>query len=296
MKVEEKTDGALRLTLSSGDQQQINLNPTSALIWRTCTGSESLQSLMSEFAAAYPDVPDIADDVRTTVMSLASEGFLLLDGGAAALHESGQVIQRHTPSVELLWQLEQIRRFLFDVHSLPQQDPVPSDLETLLGSNSLVDAKQRDMNDAPAQNGDSTVIYFLHAMRSKSFSSCVQSIAKELRKLLPDVRSRIRLSGNALYRRGAHMGWHSNHRDPGGRIYCSWSEKPRSSFFRYEDPVTGEIVTDWEEPGWNIKSFVIPPDPSRFWHCIGSRGLRFSIGFRFREPLHHERDVSLRAD
>ena len=61
-------------------------------------------------------------------------------------------------------------------------------------------------------------------------------------------------------------------------------QKANSNYFRYQHPITGEIITEREEPGWNIKSFTILPKPYRFWLCVGAESLRLSLGFRYYLP------------
>ena len=68
-------------------------------------------------------------------------------------------------------------------------------------------------------------------------------------------------------------GWHTNSTAPGDRMYLVWAEEDNKSFFRWEDPFTGEIITKWEKKGWNINKFVAP-----VWHCLGSWTTRISIG------------------
>lgn len=184
------------------------------------------------------------------------------------------------PGVELQWQLERIRQFLFGVLRLEETGAIDSDIEGLLGAEALDTAKRLDV-DAASRNNDSTIIRYKGSLKSPSFKSCIDTATSELEVLIPESAGRLSISGNAIYLRGAHMGWHSNHSRADHRVYCSWTERPDSNFFRYEHPVSGEIVTEWEEPGWTIKTFGIPSRPARFWHCIGASSLRLSLGFRY---------------
>jgi len=68
-------------------------------------------------------------------------------------------------------------------------------------------------------------------------------------------------------------GWHTNSDAPGPRMYLVWAEEDNKSFFRWEDPHTGEIKTKWEKKGWNINKFVAP-----VWHTLASWTNRVSIG------------------
>ena len=171
---------------------------------------------------------------------------------------------------------------MFSNLRLDELGALDSDIEEFLSEEALVKAKNADCDSAP--HSDSTVIPFTQVLKSDDLTDVIDQIIQELHRLLPDVDSPITLSGRAIYLRGAHMGWHSNHSRSDGRIYCSWSEQPDTNYFRYQDPLSGELVTLWERPGWNVKSFTIPPDSSRFWHCIGANSLRVSLGFRYNLP------------
>ena len=55
-----------------------------------------------------------------------------------------------------------------------------------------------------------------------------------------------------VYPKGGYMGWHHNANASGFNILLSWSEKGMG-FFRYQNPVTKEIVTMHDVPGWTCK-------------------------------------------
>ena len=153
------------------------------------------------------------------------------------------------PSIELLWQLEKIRRFVFDLLHVIELESLCEDTSILMSSEALDLAKQNDVDGA--SHSDNTTIQVNKILEAPSIQSVLNEIIVELKDLLPDVDANLELSGNALYVRGAHLGWHSNHSRSDGRVYCSWTEKKDSNFFRYEHPDTGEIVTQWEQVGWN---------------------------------------------
>src|SRR5215208_5791998 len=52
------------------------------------------------------------------------------------------------------------------------------------------------------------------------------------------------LSGHCLYGPGGFMGWHTNEDHPGLRVYCIYSEESGKNFFRYQDPLSSEMITD----------------------------------------------------
>ena len=59
-----------------------------------------------------------------------------------------------------------------------------------------------------------------------------------------------RYSGFFWYPPSAFCGWHTNNNCEGERIYFAWAPEDNKSFFRYRDPDTGEIITDWDKKGW----------------------------------------------
>jgi hypothetical protein len=97
-----------------------------------------------------------------------------------------------------------------------------------------------------------------------------------------DDRLSIAPSGHFWYPAGSYMGWHTNSRVPGWRIYINYAEESGKSFFRYKHHLTGEIVTLWDEE-WNMRVFrVTGTDP--LWHCVYSNTNRFSLGYMVKIP------------
>jgi hypothetical protein len=87
-------------------------------------------------------------------------------------------------------------------------------------------------------------------------------------------------SGQYWYPRGGYMGWHTNNRYPGWRLYVSYAAEPGKSFFRYRRPEDGEIVTSLDT-GWNVRLFEV--NPARpLWHAVWSETDRFSFGYVVR--------------
>ena len=75
-----------------------------------------------------------------------------------------------------------------------------------------------------------------------------------------------------LYPKGGYMGWHHNANAPGYNILLSWSEKG-TGFFRYQDPISKEVVTMHDTPGWTCKVGYYGPwhEPDRiYWHCAAA--------------------------
>ena len=87
-----------------------------------------------------------------------------------------------------------------------------------------------------------------------------------------------RVSGHFLYPSGGYMGWHTNWRVPGWRMYVTYAEKPKKSCFRYLDPNTGEVATSWDSE-WDFRLFRVH-NRKPFWHAVYSDTNRFSIGYR----------------
>jgi len=112
----------------------------------------------------------------------------------------------------------------------------------------------------------------------------IDEIVKERAKDLFDVPlDAIGVSGHFWYPPGGYMGWHTNLRKPGWRLYINVAEEKDRSFFRYRDPVTGEIVT-CDDDLWNCRVFQIRQDLP-FWHCVYSETNRHSFGYRIDKPL-----------
>ena len=100
-------------------------------------------------------------------------------------------------------------------------------------------------------------------------------LAKPLQQLDNDLMAWSGSRNNAVkmvYPKGGYMGWHHNANAPGYNILLSWSEKGLG-FFRYQDPVTKEIVTIEDKPGWTCKVGYYGPfsEPDKmYWHCASA--------------------------
>jgi hypothetical protein len=104
-------------------------------------------------------------------------------------------------------------------------------------------------------------------------------IAGKIRTLFePGAKPDIEMSGHFWYPKGGFMGWHTNLRKPGWRMYVNYATEENKSFFRYRDPMTGEIVTSWDKH-WNFRLFIIDA-ALPFWHCVHSETDRFSLGYK----------------
>lgn len=94
----------------------------------------------------------------------------------------------------------------------------------------------------------------------------------------PEAPVQIEVSGHFWYPDGGFMGWHTNLRKPGWRMYVNYAVEEHKSFFRYRAPETGEIVTAWDKH-WNFRMFEIATERP-FWHCVRSWTDRFSLGYK----------------
>jgi len=89
-------------------------------------------------------------------------------------------------------------------------------------------------------------------------------------------------SGFFLYPNTGYMGWHTNSNEPGKRLYITYVDKDKKSFFRYKDPVSRKIITDYDDLGFTFREFTVCDKPPYLWHCVGSMCNRYSFGFTIR--------------
>ena len=96
----------------------------------------------------------------------------------------------------------------------------------------------------------------------------------------------VRFSGSLWYPPRSYRLWHTNETQPGWRMYvvdlnADPAHAGEASFFRYQNPATGELVT-LPERCRIVRFFKAEQDPQRlFWHCIANPGPhhRWSFGF-----------------
>jgi hypothetical protein len=99
-------------------------------------------------------------------------------------------------------------------------------------------------------------------------------------------------AGQWWYPPGSYLGWHTNERFPGWRLYLSHAETPGASFFRYRDPSSGAVVTS-PDGAWDLRLFEVSTE-RRLWHAVASETHRFSIGWIVR-PWSVRNAASLRV-
>jgi hypothetical protein len=99
----------------------------------------------------------------------------------------------------------------------------------------------------------------------------------------------VRFSGSLWYPPSSYRLWHTNETQPGWRMYVIDFDEPpagpaETSFFRYLDPRTQEIVTLGESPRM-VRFFKAEQDPTKlFWHCIVNPTPRHRWSFGFVVP------------
>jgi hypothetical protein len=89
-------------------------------------------------------------------------------------------------------------------------------------------------------------------------------------------------SGHLWYPAGSALSWHTNARVPGLRAYLTWVAEPGHSYFRYREPVSGDIVTSWDQ-GLDLRVFTVSASEP-FWHCVWAGTDRHSFGYRLTGP------------
>ena len=84
------------------------------------------------------------------------------------------------------------------------------------------------------------------------------------------------------YPPGGYMNWHHNANCPGYNILMSYSQDG-NGFFRYQDPVSKEIITMTDKPGWSAKVgyYGSLEEPNTVtWHCAKTfSGPRITFGY-----------------
>ena len=101
-------------------------------------------------------------------------------------------------------------------------------------------------------------------------------LTQTLKDIFPDYE--LKQSGCFYYPKGGFMGWHTNADTKEDRLYITFAEEDKQSFFRYYE--NENIITDYDDKGITIRRFSVAGGPPFFWHCVGSNTNRFSFGYR----------------
>jgi len=123
----------------------------------------------------------------------------------------------------------------------------------------------------------------VYSEKVNSDRSRVDQLFSELLKSVFESKAPLKVSssGHFWYPAGSYMGWHTNSRVPGWRVYINYAEEPGKSFFRYRDPLTKEIVT-LQDKEWNLRIFRITSEQP-IWHTVYSDTNRFSFGYMIHQ-------------
>ncbi len=107
-------------------------------------------------------------------------------------------------------------------------------------------------------------------------------ISRKVKAIFKGSDLTIQNSGLLFYPPGGYIGWHTNSRVPGWRLYINYVEEPGKSFFRYWDSEAKEIITRWDT-GYDFRLFKVD-QKKLFWHAVYSDTYRYSIGYRIVGP------------
>ncbi|HXE80381.1 MAG TPA: hypothetical protein VNK41_06500 [Vicinamibacterales bacterium] len=106
-------------------------------------------------------------------------------------------------------------------------------------------------------------------------------VAKRLGKFfVPGEDPTVAPTGHLWYPPGGYMGWHTNSRFPGWRLYITHCPEGGRSYFRYRDPHSGTIQTSYDRP-WHVRLFRVSAE-QLLWHCVYAETDRFSLGYLVR--------------
>lgn len=97
----------------------------------------------------------------------------------------------------------------------------------------------------------------------------------------------------SIYPPDGFIGWHTNSNRPGYNIIFTFSETG-NGFFRYKDPVSKEIITIQDKPGWTAKAgYFGNSSKDIFWHCAknGKSGPRLTCSYVFNNIEDQEQFI-----
>lgn len=112
----------------------------------------------------------------------------------------------------------------------------------------------------------------------KTFATAVETMDRELLAWSGSRFNAVKM----YYPQSGYMGWHHNANCPGYNILLSWS-KNGTGYFRYQNPITKEIITVNDSPGWTCKVgyYGAFDEPDRiYWHCANAdKEERLTLGY-----------------
>lgn len=101
-----------------------------------------------------------------------------------------------------------------------------------------------------------------------NYRQALQTLDRELLTFFGGRNNAVKM----YYPKGGYMGWHHNANASGLNILLSWSAGG-TGYFRYQDPVTKEIVTMHDTPGWTCKAGYYGSWNEKdkvYWHCASA--------------------------
>lgn len=90
--------------------------------------------------------------------------------------------------------------------------------------------------------------------------------------------NKFKASGHFMYEDFTYMGWHTNSRTPGWRLYINVVESVGKSFIRFRDPSSGDVETLVDNKIVKVRMFEITNDDP-LWHSVYSDTIRYSFGY-----------------
>jgi hypothetical protein len=92
----------------------------------------------------------------------------------------------------------------------------------------------------------------------------------------------------ACYWPQGFVGWHNDGDIQGYCLLWTWNRDGKG-FFKYRDPVTKQIITVEDPPGWHVKAMRLgSQDHDLVWHCAGGSGSRYSFVI-FYDDINHQK-------
>ncbi|HEY1351443.1 MAG TPA: Nif11-like leader peptide family natural product precursor [Ktedonobacteraceae bacterium] len=154
----------------------------------------------------------------------------------------------------------------------------------------IMHAQQGDCSQAHAfSRRDFHLVNLDHYVEDPRYAAYFQAKTRMISLLEDFFRAEVRFSGSMWYPPNAYRLWHTNETQPGWRMYLIDFDEPAkdpagTSFFRYMNPESKEIVTLTERPGL-VRFFKIEQEKEKlFWHCIVNATTRNRWSFGFAVP------------
>ncbi|MFB9835661.1 Nif11-like leader peptide family natural product precursor [Actinoallomurus acaciae] len=178
----------------------------------------------------------------------------------------------------------------FREDDLRSTDLSPADPEFQAWHESMMKAHWRDPAlGSGAPRRDFHLVNLDEHIDHPGYDRYLEAKHRMIRTLEEFFSTEIRFSGSLWYPPSSYRLWHTNETQPGWRMYVVDFDEPPAepddtSFFRYMNPRTDEIVTLRETPRM-VRFFKAEQDPRRlFWHCIVNPTPRHRWSFGFVVP------------